>query len=140
MIKDRTILVTGGAGFIGTHLSEALCAQNQVVMLDNFRRDSLRYAPALREHANVRLVKADILDHDAVAEAMRGVDVVIHLAAIAGVSSYYAESLKTLQVNILGTLNVLEQAKIAVAPSPYFAALSMRFWMTRASRRLSANT
>lgn len=104
------ILITGGAGFIGTHLAESLLAAAEVVLFDNFRRNSLRYAPQLREHVNLRLIEGDILDANSVREALDGVDTVIHLAAIAGVTSYYEESLRTLQVNILGTAGLLEEA------------------------------
>jgi nucleoside-diphosphate-sugar epimerase len=105
-----TILITGGAGFIGTHLAERLCANHHLVLLDNFRRDSLASVPQLVTHPHVRVLSADVLDPTSLAGALGGVDTVIHLAAIAGVSSYYQESLRTLQVNILGTAHLLEQA------------------------------
>lgn len=103
-------LITGGAGFIGTHLAQALLPDSDIVLLDNFRRDSLRSVPELRDDPRVQVWDADILDEDSVGKAMLDVDAVLHLAAIAGVSSYYSESLRTLQVNILGTNCVLEQA------------------------------
>ena len=109
-VDSSSILITGGAGFIGTHLAERLCSRHQVVLLDNFRRDSLTSAPSLRTHPNVRVIDADVLDPASLAPAMAGVQVVLHLAAIAGVSSYYSESLRTMQVNVLGTVNLLEQA------------------------------
>lgn len=102
------ILITGGAGFIGTHLAERLCPSADIVLLDNFRRDSLSALPHLRAHPRVRLITADVLDPAAVQAAVEGAGTVIHLAAIAGVNSYYQESLRTLQVNILGTVNLLE--------------------------------
>ncbi len=103
-------LITGGAGFIGTHVAQRLVEGSEVRLLDNFRRNSLASVPSLRDDPRVEVVDVDILDVDSVAKAMDEVDVVIHLAAIAGVSSYYSESLRTLQVNILGTNTVLEQA------------------------------
>jgi UDP-glucose 4-epimerase len=106
----KRILLTGGAGFIGTHLAERLVSGAEIVLLDNFRRDSLRTVPWLRENPRVRLITADVLDPAALDQATEGIDAVIHLAAIAGVNSYYQESLKTLQVNILGTVNLLEAA------------------------------
>ncbi|TGD95711.1 NAD-dependent epimerase/dehydratase family protein [Methylobacterium nonmethylotrophicum] len=102
------ILITGGGGFIGTHLAERLSSQAELVLLDNFRRNSLRYAPKLADAPGVRVVEADVLDAAAMREAARGVDAIIHLAAIAGVSSYDREPLRTLRVNILGTVNLLE--------------------------------
>lgn len=104
------LLITGGAGFIGTHLAERLAPGNEIVLFDNLRRDSLRSAPGLRENPRVRLVTGDVLDPAAVERAVAGADAVLHLAAIAGVDSYYQESLRTLQVNILGTVNLLEAA------------------------------
>lgn len=104
------VLITGGAGFIGSHLAERLCERGHARLLDNFRRDSLADAPHLRDHPNISVVRADILDPIEVGPAMEGVETVVHLAAIAGVSSYYQESLRTLEVNILGTANVLAQA------------------------------
>jgi UDP-glucose 4-epimerase len=104
------ILITGGAGFIGTHLAERLATRADVVLLDNFRRDSLSATGMLGKLPNVRLVRGDVLDPQSLAAALDGVQTVVHLAAIAGVSSYYKESLRTLEVNILGTANVLAEA------------------------------
>jgi len=109
-LAPNRILITGGAGFIGTHLAERLCDSASVVLLDNFRRDSLAAVPSLRENKNVSVISADVLDPAALDRALDGVDTVLHLAAIAGVSSYYSESLKTLRVNVLGTVNLLEAA------------------------------
>lgn len=105
------ILITGGSGFIGTHLAERLAQDFDVVLFDNGRRDSLALAPDLKKHPKVKFVAGDVLDAASVRGAFDdGVDTVVHLAAIAGVSSYYNETLKTLQVNMLGTVNVLEEA------------------------------
>lgn len=104
----KKVLITGGAGFIGTHLAQRLAEQADVTLLDSFRRDSLSLAPHLRKNARVTVMTASITDPDTIGGAFQGVDTVIHLAAIAGVSSYYAEPLTTLQTNILGTVNVLE--------------------------------
>jgi nucleoside-diphosphate-sugar epimerase len=62
----------------------------------------------LQESNDVEILKGDVLNFDSLKSAVRGASAVIHLAAIAGVSSYYKEPLKTLRVNTLGTLNVLE--------------------------------
>ena len=108
----RKIVITGGAGFIGSHFAESLCDRKDVdiVLFDSFRRDSLAYALQLKSHKNVSVVSGDVQNADVVSSCFAGADMVFHLAAIAGVSSYYSEPLKTLQTNILGTVNVLEQA------------------------------
>lgn len=112
MSKKRTVLITGGAGFIGTHIAERLCEDHRLVLFDNYRRDSLT-GLALTRHPNVTVRRGDVLDPASLRRAVKGADTVIHLAAIAGVSSYYSMPLRTLQVNILGTVNMLEAAVAA---------------------------
>lgn len=109
-----TALVTGAAGFIGSHLSEALLAAGwRVVGLDSF--DSF-YDPAVKRK-NVAaclkqnaysLVEGDIRDEAAVEKAMRGVDMVVHLAARAGVRPSIEQPLLYQDVNIRGTCVILE--------------------------------
>lgn len=109
----KKLVITGGAGFIGTHLAERLAGSVDVVLFDNFRRDSLVHTPTLRDNARVTIVRGDVLEPRTLQAAFEGADAVIHLAAIAGVSSYYSEPLRTLHVNILGTINALEAARDA---------------------------
>jgi nucleoside-diphosphate-sugar epimerase len=112
-IKGETILITGGAGFIGTTLARWLVQRNRIVILDNLHRDSLKSDPELRGHDNLELVVGDILDCHAINRAIRGVTVVIHCAAIAGVDTVLAAPTKTMRVNIIGTYNMLEAAVAA---------------------------
>jgi len=95
---------------VGTHLAERLSGKDEVVLFDNFRRDSLSLAPEVKANPRVHLMTGDTLNTDSLAPALEGAHVVVHLAAIAGVSSYYREPLQTLEVNILGTRNVLQEA------------------------------
>ena len=106
--SNDKILMTGGAGFIGTHISERLCRQHRIVIFDNLRRDSLSELHALKNHPNVEFVHGDVLAQESVLEAMRGCPLIIHLASIAGVSTYYEQPDETLRVNLIGTVNVLE--------------------------------
>jgi UDP-glucose 4-epimerase len=108
MTQKGKILLTGGAGFIGTHLAERLCDRYKVVLFDNLRRDSLSGLAGLKEHPNVEFIEGDVLDIQGVKKAMDSCTIVVHLAAIAGVSSYYKEPARTLRVNLIGTFNVLE--------------------------------
>jgi nucleoside-diphosphate-sugar epimerase len=109
--KD-TYLVTGGAGFIGSHTAEALAADGCAVrVLDNFhtgRRKNLRAVAG-----KIDLRKGDICDRRDVRDAMRGVDYVIHLAALVSVTESVENPQATLAVNIDGTLNVLSAARAA---------------------------
>jgi nucleoside-diphosphate-sugar epimerase len=86
MVQGWRICVTGGAGFIGSHLVERLVPANRVVVFDNFRRDALT-ASGFASHAEVEVVRGDVLDAEAVRRAIAGCDAVVHLASIAGVDT-----------------------------------------------------
>lgn len=105
----REIVVTGGLGFIGSALIRRLVAKDGVTVIDNARRRSPQF-DAVASHPNVTVDLVDITDANAVAKAIGTPDVVVHMAAIAGVSSYYQMPLRTMEVNLLGTRNVLEAA------------------------------
>ncbi len=105
------ILVTGGAGFIGTHLVQRLCRKHNLVIFDNLHRDSLKDIPELNKHPRIKFILGDILNINLISKALKDSDLVIHLAAIAGVSSYYKLPIETLKVNMIGTWNLLEHCK-----------------------------
>ena len=109
MICDKRILVTGGAGFIGTALTRCLLEHNLVVIYDNNHRNSLKDS-GLMNHPNLRVIQGDILDAEGVEKAMQGCEIVLHLAAIAGVDTVLRMPVATMKVNIIGTYNVLEAA------------------------------
>ncbi|MEJ5197354.1 MAG: NAD-dependent epimerase/dehydratase family protein [Anaerolineae bacterium] len=109
MIVDKTIFITGGAGFIGSTLAGRLLEHNRVVLYDNLARNSLQDRP-FRDHPNLRLVQGDVLDAGHVAEAMRGADIVVHCAAIAGIDTVIKSPVTTMRVNMIGSANVLEAA------------------------------
>jgi nucleoside-diphosphate-sugar epimerase len=107
--SGRRILLTGGAGFIGSYLLERLCGSNHIVVLDNLRRNALG-STGLGEHPTVQLIVADVLDRAAVRRAVEGCDAIIHLASIAGVDTVLGHPVATMRVSLLGTANVLEAA------------------------------
>lgn len=107
MIKDRTIFITGGAGFIGSTLVGKLVENNRVVVYDSFTRDALS-DKSYASHQNLEVVKGSILDYKTLRDAMRGADIVIHCAAIAGIDTVVKSPINTMQVNLVGTANVLE--------------------------------
>lgn len=106
-IEGETILITGGAGFIGTAIAEALIKKNRVILYDNLKRNSLRFTN-LAESENLSLIKGDVLDRKGVDKAIKDATMVIHLAAIAGVDTVLRMGVETMRVNIIGTYNLLE--------------------------------
>lgn len=108
-VSGWRILLTGGAGFIGTHLVERLAADNELVLLDTLRRDAFSKSP-MASHPNVRLIQGNVLDAQAVGKAMAGCNAVIHLASIAGVDTVMNMPVETMRVGMLGSANVLEAA------------------------------
>jgi len=107
-IHGSHVLITGGAGFIGTTLASRLVEDNKVTLFDNLHNDALKNTP-LRNHPNVRFIKGDILDSAGLAQALdQSVEYVIHCAAIAGVDTVLKNPLKTLEVNLIGLSKVLE--------------------------------
>jgi nucleoside-diphosphate-sugar epimerase len=110
VIENEKILLTGGAGFIGSKLVERLVEKNSVVVLDNGRRDALK-GTAAASHRNLTWIQGDVLDVDTVRRAADGVAYVVHLAAIAGVDSVLRMPVTTMEVNIIGTINVLQAAR-----------------------------
>ena len=110
MIDNRSIFITGGAGFIGSTLAGLLVEHNAVTVYDNFRRDSLS-AKGFAGHPNLRVVRGDVLDADRLAESMAGADVVVHCAAVAGIDTVAQRPSETMRVNMIGTANVLEAAR-----------------------------
>lgn len=108
-IEGRKILLTGGAGFIGSHLCERLAPQNRLVVYDLFHRDALTES-GLGSHPNVEVRRGDVLDARALADAMKGCDAVVHLASIAGVDTVMKNPVRTMRVSLLGTANALDAA------------------------------
>ncbi|MDF1558235.1 MAG: SDR family oxidoreductase [ANME-2 cluster archaeon] len=108
-------LVTGGAGFIGSHLCEGLLEMGEVICFDNF---DPYYSPQLKEknvehlmhHPDFKLVRGSILDKELLINLFENVDYVFHNAAQAGVRVSVEKPAKTHEVNVTGTLNVLEAA------------------------------
>jgi UDP-glucose 4-epimerase len=123
-MSDKRILVTGGAGFIGSHLVDELLQRgNHVVALDNLvngKRSNLREA---EEYPGFRFVEADILDQDAVNEAMKEVDVVFHLACL-GVRHSIHSPFENHRVNAEGSLVVLEAARKAWVKKFFYISTS----------------
>lgn len=120
------ILVTGGAGFIGSHIVAALVADgNAVVVLDNL---STGHESNLAEQRDrIQLVVGDLRDAAAVGRAAQGCDYVFHEAALASVPRSVKDPLATNDVNVTGTLNVLEAARAAGVRRVIYAGSSSAY-------------
>ncbi len=110
MLTGKTLLITGGAGFIGTALCRRLADTNKIRVLDTLRRNALGEA-GLDTHPNIELIQADVCDYDAVLKATQGAEYVVHMASIAGVDTVLKNPVLTMQVSLEGTMNVLRAAK-----------------------------
>ena len=108
-LDGKRVLITGGAGFIGTTICERLADRNEIVIFDNGYRNAIQYT-SLANHRNVRLVHGDVLNCQEVLKSMEGCQVVIHLAAIAGVPDVFKRPTMTMKVPLLGTYHALEAA------------------------------
>ncbi|NPV62198.1 MAG: SDR family oxidoreductase [Methanotrichaceae archaeon] len=105
----KKFVITGGAGFIGSNLTRALANENEVIVIDDLsagKRENL-------EGVEATLVKGSILDRELLKDQFRKADLVFHLAAIASVERSVRDPLLVNEVNLNGTLNVLEEARLA---------------------------
>lgn len=105
------ILVTGGTGFIGSNLVPLLIQNGyQVTVFDNLTTGKLENLSKIQHHPNFQFVKGDIRCKDDLAQVSVGVDAVVHLAALIDVTASVADPDLTHEINVTGTLNVLQQA------------------------------
>src|SRR5438552_1706079 len=109
VLRGKRILITGGAGFIGTTLSRRLIDDNEIVALDNLHRDALS-GTELEGHPNLAFHQGDVLDAELVHRLAEGATHIVHCAAIAGVDTVLQSPVRTMRVNLIGTYNVLEAA------------------------------
>ena len=110
MVSGKRIFITGGAGFIGSSLIKRIIDQNKVTIYDNFHRNALKYSD-LMNHPNLTIKEGDILDREKVRQSIEASNIVLHLASIAGVDTVLSMPVKTMEVALIGTYNVLKAAK-----------------------------
>lgn len=109
LLNGRRVLVTGGAGFIGSHLAERLVKDGfEVSILDNLSTGRVENIKQHLGNANLHFLRGDVRDKRAVNEAVRGVGAVFHLAAITSVPYSIKSPDVTREVNVKGTMNLLE--------------------------------
>jgi UDP-glucose 4-epimerase len=105
------VLITGGAGFIGSHLAEALVeCGDRVTVLDDLSTGSADNVSGLDSHPRFELVRGTVTDHDVVERLVAGSDAVVHLAAAVGVDLIVRRPVHAIETNVLGTQAVLRAA------------------------------
>ena len=126
-MSSRRILVTGGAGFIGSSLCERLVEDGHFVLAyDSLFRGTETNIQSIRDHPNFQFMLGDVRDIDRLddaVEALGGVDIVFHLAAVNGTKWFHEAAHSVIDVNINGTLRTLElamahEARYVLASSP----------------------
>ena len=106
------VVVTGGCGFIGSHLVSALLDRGDSVTVFDFAKGTIARDADFDANPNFRFVQGDVTDINALKRALTSdVDTVFHLAAVVGVKNYMSNPLQVLDVNVIGTRNVLELAQ-----------------------------
>jgi len=104
----RSVLVTGGAGFLGSHLvPHLLKLGHSITVLDNLSAGKLENLSCVLDHPKFRFQRGDILDKNILQDVFDGIDSVVHLAALIDISASVADPIKNHEVNIDGTFNVL---------------------------------
>ncbi|HOJ30696.1 MAG TPA: GDP-mannose 4,6-dehydratase [bacterium] len=111
MITNKKFFITGGSGFIGSNLIKKLVNFNNIVVYDNLSRNALKQSEFLT-HPNLHIIQGDILDYEFLkTHISQDINFVIHMAAIAGVDNVIKNPTKTIEVNMVGTYNILKAIK-----------------------------
>ena len=138
-MRDAPILLTGGAGFIGSHLACALLDRGHAVrVLDNL--SSGRLANLQAAHPRLEVLIGDVADADLVSDAVSGCKAVAHLAAVASVQASVEDPLGTHRSNFIGTLNVCEAMRAHAVSRAIFASSAAVYEQSGEGRAISEDT
>jgi len=123
-LSGEKVLVTGGAGFIGSHIVDSLLAKDfEVTVLDNLSSGKMKNIEQHLNKENLHFIKGDIRDDDAVKQAVKDIDAVFHEAALVSVTRSVENPFPTNEVNVTGTLNLLK-ASLEVSVKRFIYASS----------------
>lgn len=111
MLEGKRILITGGAGFIGSNLCEFLVEKNEVICLDNLLTGHKENIEHLLNHPQFSFIEGDVRDYEVCLKAAEGIDIIFHQAALGSVPRSIETPLNTNAHNVTGFLNMLEAAK-----------------------------
>ncbi|WP_374542444.1 SDR family oxidoreductase [Flavobacterium sp.] len=126
-IKNKRILITGGAGFIGSNLCGYFLNDNQIICLDNFSTGFHHNIHNFISHPNFKLINGDIRDNEICKLAVENVDYVLHQAALGSVPRSINDPITTNDVNVSGFLNMLVAARDAKVKRFIYAASSSTY-------------
>ncbi len=121
-MKNKKIMITGGAGFIGSHLTKLLAPNNDIVLFDDLSRGVVD--KSFQDRERIEIIKGNILDQNKLENALKGCDVVVHLAAVAGIETVTKKPVDTLEINFIGARNVLQKAVEEGIPRVLLASTS----------------
>jgi len=132
-MKNKSVLVTGGSGFIGANLARELSAENQVKVIDDLSTGHFKNIQDLADANKIEFIKGSITDLDLLQSILKNVDYVFHHAAIPSVPKSIKDPIRSNNVNVNGTLNVLTAAKDNGVKKVIFASSSSVYGDTSAS-------
>ncbi|MGB9714715.1 MAG: NAD-dependent epimerase/dehydratase family protein, partial [Candidatus Bathyarchaeales archaeon] len=115
------VLITGGAGFIGSHLADALAKKNDVIVFDNFSSGKKEFLSGV----NCKLIRGDVRKLESIKRACKDIDIVYHFAADPDVRRSTSEPLENFSIDAFGTLNVLEACRLDDVKHIVFASSSV---------------
>lgn len=139
-IENKTVLVTGGAGFIGSHICHKLIALGaKVKCYDNLITGKKKNIESLMTNNNFEFVEEDISNFEALKNSTRGVDIICHQAALGSVPRSISNPLNTNQTNVSGTLNVFEAARIMGVNKVVFASSSSVYGDVKSTQKTENN-
>ncbi len=123
-MRDKRVVVTGGAGFIGSNLAEGLCRENEVVVIDNLSTGHIENINHLVKSKKIEFVKETIANLPLLKRAFKDADYVLHQAAIPSVPRSVADPILINEAGITGTLNVLVAARDSSVKKVVYASSS----------------
>ena len=121
------VIITGGAGFIGSHLAELLNKSKKIkkiIIIDNFEDGTFENLKGIKNSKKIKIVSEDILNFKKIVKFFRGIDVVFHLAALSDIVPSINDPKKYIETNFNGTLNVLEAIKVHKVKKIIYSASS----------------
>lgn len=134
-MKGKRVAITGGAGFISSHLADELATRNSVIIIDDLSTEKKENIIGLIKKDNVRFIEASILDLSPLQEAFCGIDFVFHQAALPSVTRSVEEPRATNEVNTTGTFNVLLAARDNKVKKVIYSSSSSAYGDTRILRK-----